>query len=611
MPNLFINLDNKSNKINKASDTYKQLANNISNNYIKVQKSIIFQIEILKNQIQRNNHIHQEYNKIFTQNINYKYNQKNTFNNRINAANDSITNEINTLSQMYNIINNHPYNYLIIFQSKNYIIPYINLRENIKSITSFNNIKTSNYFINKNNVTINTVSYKSEEATVGISTFSSIITSSKVLLFSKINFAYDRIYYYSKKTNNLKNMSSNFNLINNENKKTNSLNINKFIINKDKNNYKKYSYEVTKYSNHFGETKNPSNFIKKDNNSLYIVAGGIVLSATIIGIGISAYLIYKKLMRNKNKYNSRQVISYKNSDDYLEMNGRGIMVEESTFEETKFVIERVFDKIRKRQFSDKSFDQDNPGINSETEMFISNIYKRKKISEFETSLDEFRLQLIVFARNKVRSDAVKSVNINDYICQELLKLRLRNNMNPSVVRAKKQKLYEYYNLVQNITNSSRKKAKYANHAELTNNGWFNMPVFEDLTSKALKDQEIMFLEDQLEKFNTMIDAIPITNEKSTDILSHETLGIQILGDLKQLHLEYYNALRMIQLPEVTTQQRKCVMNNGGFENARIRNFFKEFTNTRLNISNYGDLEHFGINDNDLSFHLNNIARLVE
>ena len=75
-------------------------------------KNIMFQINVLKSPISRNNIMYRQYNNIFKSSRSYVHLQKSMIRNRIKIANSSIKYEIDVLINMKSIIHNHPYNYL-------------------------------------------------------------------------------------------------------------------------------------------------------------------------------------------------------------------------------------------------------------------------------------------------------------------------------------------------------------------------------------------------------------------------------------------------------------------------------------------------------------------
>ena len=98
--------------------------------------------------IDQNNTVNNNYKKMFICNINYKYKQKNIINDKINNANLIMLNEQNILINMKNIISNHPYTYLKLFQINNYHIPKISLNNNNEYFSKTSNIQSLSSKIN-------------------------------------------------------------------------------------------------------------------------------------------------------------------------------------------------------------------------------------------------------------------------------------------------------------------------------------------------------------------------------------------------------------------------------------------------------------------------------
>ena len=203
---------------NTSLSSYQISTNdNIYAGYNQEESSIIFQINVLKSAINRNNIMDLQYNNIFKHNITYKHLQESNIQNKIKIANSSINHEISMLNRMKNIIHSHPYNYLKFFQEKNYTLPQIVSQNTINYPVSISNIKTDSQSINQSNVTMKNISYQSEEAAIGIGAISLIVKSSKTLIFSKVHFNFNNIYYFSKSLNNLSTINKDRNVINSQN----------------------------------------------------------------------------------------------------------------------------------------------------------------------------------------------------------------------------------------------------------------------------------------------------------------------------------------------------------------------------------------------------------
>ena len=143
---------------------YKRINSHIYNHNTEYGK-IFSQINLLKGTIHRNNFMLDSYNKILNHNINY---QKNLLYKRIKFANLSINTEIKILSNMKNIINIHPFDYLKKFREKNYYMPEISSIAIQNKFTSTSNIKLFNSKIKSASPCLNSIIYNSEEAFVGI-----------------------------------------------------------------------------------------------------------------------------------------------------------------------------------------------------------------------------------------------------------------------------------------------------------------------------------------------------------------------------------------------------------------------------------------------------------
>ena len=278
---------------NTALTSYQISPNNFNTKYSNETDNIIFQINVLKSAINKNNFMYQNYNKVFKHNISYVQKQRNSMNSKINIANSSIKHEIDILSNMKKIIHNHPYNYLKFFQDKNYTLPEIVSQNNKNINNSLSNIETYTSKINNSNTSISKISYQSEEAAIGIGAITSLISGSNKLIFSKVNFNYNNIFYFSKYSNNLTTLNQ-FISTHKPSIAQNSAKTNQFIKNNDSNSNNSSSNNLT-----FSFTQNTIiDYIK---NKPYVVAAPLAGLATIgiIGavVGVVIYK-YKKMISN-------------------------------------------------------------------------------------------------------------------------------------------------------------------------------------------------------------------------------------------------------------------------------------------------------------------------
>ena len=289
-------IQNNDNNNHSLSSYQLNINNSIYDKYNQEGENIIFQINVLTSAISKNNIMYQKYNNIFKHNVNFVRLQRNIIRNRINLANSSIKHEIDILSNMKNIINNHPYNYLKFFQSKNYILPQIVSQKTLNSSQSLNNIRTYSQNINSNDTTVKDISYQSEEAIIGIGDISSFVTSAETLVFSKIHFDYNSLYYFSNVSDNLSTVNQTINNVNIINKATAVKNINKFISNKKSNETVIKTYDREKaaiaLSNLFYR-------MKRNKNMLLLASTAVTINFIFTGvIGILVFRSVKKYIKN-------------------------------------------------------------------------------------------------------------------------------------------------------------------------------------------------------------------------------------------------------------------------------------------------------------------------
>ena len=267
---------------------------NCNSKWINEAKNINSKINILNAALNNNKTICVDYNIIYSNSIYYNILQKKNIENKIYDSNLSIIKELKILYKMQNIINNHPYNYLEFFQAKCYSVPKIYLnRENKSDIIS--NIKTYNYKINRNSENLSNISFQSEEALIGFGNINSEVSSTKSLVFSKININYNNIFYFSSYLNNL--VSLNLLAKNHYSFLSNLFPNRSIFINKDKINYKQ---KITNSKNKLSDETSKENIIS---NKPYIIASPLFIGSGII-VSILAYYgcraKYKKWVEREN-----------------------------------------------------------------------------------------------------------------------------------------------------------------------------------------------------------------------------------------------------------------------------------------------------------------------
>ena len=237
-----------------------------NSNYKYEINNILFQVNILKHAITWNNSVINNYKKMLVFNINYKNEQKKIISKKINNANLSMLKEQNILNNMKNIITNHPYTYLKIFQINNYDIPRISLNNHKGYLNKNNNMQSFSSIINTSSTNINNISFQSEENIIGAVSTTSIISCLKSSIINKVNFNYSNIFYYS---NNLENLST----------------LNKYSIN-DPLSSGLYSLNNNKFINN--DKSNSQNKSPKNNN---IYHKPYIFIVPFIGVGFITAII--------------------------------------------------------------------------------------------------------------------------------------------------------------------------------------------------------------------------------------------------------------------------------------------------------------------------------
>ena len=270
------------------------------------------------------------YDKVFEHNINYIRNQKRIFHKEIGAANLSLNKEIKDLFNIENIIQNHQYNYLKWFQNKNYCIPEISLKKYNDKFIPINNIKTYSENVTKHTPSLNNIFYQSEETVIGIKSTKTLISSTKLLILSKVNFSNSSILYFSKYLNNLVTYNKFTNTYNSYVKNQTSVRY-KFILNLKSNERKKSLY-----------TKNYSS--NKTSSDNYIVHRPYIITIPLLAI-VGVVIIFltggnAERKRKARKRAARWHISDSESDEKIPITK--VRKEETTLDSARINIETAY-----------------------------------------------------------------------------------------------------------------------------------------------------------------------------------------------------------------------------------------------------------------------------
>ena len=581
-----------SNKNIKSINSYDYKINKSNNDTVEYNQEIIninFQINVLKSALSKNKNMLDEYNKVYKVNISYKNLQSNYINNKIKIANSTIIKEWIILNNMKKIIINHPFNYLSIFQDKNYKISNIVYKNATNKLYSMNNIKSYNSNIIKSNVSIKTISYQSEEATLGLGSISSILSSSKMLFLSKVHLDYSGIYYYSNFLNNLSTLNGR-KLILNEHIK----NDNVFLNDKSLKNTKsdKASRETLSI---LYDGYNIYKFAKKHKVPIII---SIVSAPAAFGIGLILYAGYKyeKMLIDN---------SLKNQD----------AIENSLNESVQSNIERNI--LGGADSSSSSSISGSLGKyisnNAEAERFINNLYESKNIKDKLVTIAQFREELMdygIIAWNPIKPTVT---SVETYIQREIEDTENKNQN------------FDLYNINEKVVHKNNSQSlsgmvDFLDNRQMENNhtypktdyGWFKIPTFENIDKSKLTPNQRHFISDQFESFQIFLESIPIMNMTELNPSSEKIISKQILMDLRQLHAKYYSFLHSINGTLPTVQNGKLTQEDEAANAKKLKDFFTEFCKTRMEKKSFDNLGNYGIKREEIPEHmLDKLAHLAE
>ena len=637
---------------NTALNSYQiSSKNSFTDNYNEEVHSIVFQINILKSAIKRNNFMYKSYSKVFAHNISYIKNQKNSTKNRISIANSSIKHEIDILSSMNNIILNHPYNYLKFFQSKNYTLPEIVSQSNRNVSSSLDSIETYTSATNKLNPTVSNISYQSEEAVIGIGSISSLITGAKTLIFSKVNYNYNNIYYFSTYTDNL----TTLNQFKNTYTSSNSQNIvknNQFIENNNTNSSNQTNNNLTFSILH----NNVIDYIK---NKPYVVAaplGGLL--TLIIGGVVTGVIIHKyrkrvkaKLETNRQEEEATNIIVSDNEHEPLstkiDKESQPLENQDTLLKDHSQPLENQGGQLESRVQSLENKNKQLKGRVQPLEERASSIIREYTSPEShyinpDRILNEL-IRIVSSRPTKIKNDLQVLQLTNDSLKTQLLNYFQLKRMNKSDINKSinednensiksyiMQILDEKVTLSSNVTRSDYPYAKLIQDTIMNNrglmvtpgtkrtqNGWFEIPNLREFNNFQLTKNEKEILLQHKINFEDMLEILSNSDSEMeiSELLSlngemnvlqlndavNKVIAKQVLNDFKQLVRIHRDRLSIESLQ----------VKNGSYPSRGYSSYTYDFaSNTVLIDRKLNDTSHLGLTDANIAQYLSDAEKAL-
>ena len=623
------------NKNNKSLTNYQKNNNNFYSNYEKDEGKIMLQINILNDAIKRNNYMYKNYTKVFEHNINYIKNQKDSIKNNINFANSSIMHEIDILNSMSNIIFNHPYNYIQFFENKNYTLPKIIIPNNKNISLSINNIETYAYTLNSSKATISNIFYQSEESVIGIGNISSLISASKILIISKVNFNYNNIYYFSNisdsltASNQFKNFYTSYN-------KANSIENNQFINNRDINSLNKSNNNIA-----FSLLHNiVVDYIK---NHPYVDTASFGGLMTMFVVGAIAILIIhncRKIMKARKRDGNDETVASNNEDPlpvvyepiYINTGGYA-KNEESSVRHVGVVtdndeVETSFlDNIKSMLTHNTDpmitlFDS-NDEFNNKFFKLLYNYNEGKNLAEYKDFVSQI-FNYLIFQKLEYTEISFLNRNFNRIVSRNINdRIMWRFNIWKSEHPAGTYPFY--FSLLSTASSIDEKKLVPNTDALKTTNGWFEIPSFrQKVNTYEHSDVEKEHISGHLQNFNDLLNIlqleIPHYESKSLLVLKGlnsdeiRSLTVEItsdgvLNDLQEVIKEYIKHLSSkIVNPNwgvisIRPGQAKVVspVIRSTYRNKNYTNMF--FKNTNIVDRKLADINHLGVDGDQVAWRL--------
>ena len=651
----------KNNESNNSYMSSYQISGNNANhiNYIKEQENIMFQINVLKSAIKENNIMYKQYNSIFRHNINYIRLQKNSIKNKILTANSSITHELVMINNMKKIVSNHPYNYLKFFQSKNYTLSEIVSQNTHNYNSTLNNIKTIDHVINKSNTSVKNISYQSEEASIGIGSISSIISSSKMLIFSKVHFNYNNIFYFSSYKNNLSTINNKTKNMSNNAEKTNSVYTTQFITNSSYG--KNASDQSSTLNSHHKKIFNSSNLFSLVSDYYYLskhkneaIAVGVILPITLVsGLAVSYWaLLKRKLIKNVIKklnikintqskqgeddtvnQTTRGTSLLSNNEDFAaEVHSDGTPQNNSVLHldntpsrdgatdgtSTNYPESDIVVKSKsKSSISGLNREELSPEVDAtktKTLKFINDLYDKKIADSRLISRSQFKEQLISYAFVRKNTIETNNPDITITMINSLSGILIGNKqraISSGLSPAERELVgYNPYTLKAMTLLDINRDNEEISQTETTTYGWFNKPNLKPIDTSNLTNEEKLYIKSQLNEYMKLKLRIPKVEDIMTRNIPEELIMRQIFSDLNEIIQIYdgvlFNGAVLAVVKEVNQSSTPAEASSGDV--TKIDNYITKLESIRT-VRKNTDLSHINVTDEDIANWLGELTRL--
>ena len=469
------------------------------------------------------------------------------------------------------------------------------------------------------NATVESISYQSEESTFGIKASSSIISSTKTLIFSKIHFNYNELYYFSNTLNNLSTFEED---IKNSSltKASNSTKINKFIRNLNTENGKKQKTNNINNLDFLSTVYKLYNYVKSKTLSLSEI-GGTMLAVSFFGGWIALHYMVRKYWEKENKlleYKKRMVSARENTNARVNSsvssklnksvgiqsgnrhdNGITIRRDNDTYSDDGYIsvdnnkLKMITDFDGKGSLN-HSASQTVDDVN-DAESTINDLYLTRipEDSRNNVSKSQFRAQVIGYSniRSNEELPVVHSVNAET--------LKRTNEWIPSKVSLGG--ISYDVTMKKHIKDMSSLRSddisKSLIDIRTTKYGWFKIPTINEIDASILSDDQKMYIKDQIAKFQEIYSSIPLIHYMDDSQNVNKIISSQILADLRELTFIYLNSIStdsVLQGLHSVNDAPKTSINNDFV----LNDFFLELIESRPLRSNL-DLSHIGIEFSDI------------
>ena len=243
----------------------------------------------------------------------------------------------------------------------------------------------------------------------------------------------------------------------------------------------------------------------------------------------------------------------------------------------------------------------------DTDTFIQTMFNTK-VKNSDVSFNQFRNQMLEYARILKRQEEVSIDKVNEYINTRILH---RKNINVNRKSANKREA-NAFEIIKNVTHSNNREIPNNSIAgPTTDNGWFQIPTFHNIDANHLTNEQVAAIENQYERIKEIYYSIP-SRELSRESSSEEIIGLAILKYFRQVTGKYLAHLESVLASsrQINKQVKNVEVLKNTDQKAQLEDLFNNLKETKM-IDRGFDLSGYNISSEDMGKYIAAMVRIVE